>query len=154
MKIDLVNKTILITGSSDGIGKMLAIELSKLGANIILLGRNQKKLNNVYDQLNTSTSLQKHLIIETDLNTLNNITAHEIFIAINQEFNDLDGLINNAAILGTMTPLRDYDMSIWDQVIQTNLTAPFLLTKALLPMLATSSLPRIIFTSSEVANIG
>jgi len=154
MKIDLVNKTILITGSSDGIGKMLAIELSKLGANIILLGRNQKKLNNVYDQLNTSTSIQKHLIIETDLNTLNNITAHEIFIAINQEFNDLDGLIHNAAILGTMTPLRDYDMSIWDQVIQTNLTAPFLLTKALLPMLATSSLPRIIFTSSGVANIG
>ena len=117
MKIDLVNKTILITGSSDGIGKMLAIEISKLGANIILLGRNQKKLNNVYDQLNTSTSLQKHLIIETDLNTLNNITADEIFIAINQEFNDIDGLIHNAAILGTMTPLRDYDMSIWDQVI-------------------------------------
>ncbi|SVB17056.1 uncharacterized protein METZ01_LOCUS169910, partial [marine metagenome] len=54
---------------------MLAIELSKLGANIILLGRNQKKLNSVYDQLNTSTSLQKHLIIETDLYTLNNITA-------------------------------------------------------------------------------
>ena len=76
MKIDLANKTILITGSSDGIGKMLAIELSKLGANIILLGRNQKKLNNVYDQLNTSTSLQKHLIIETDLNTLNNITVN------------------------------------------------------------------------------
>ena len=47
MKIDLANKTILITGSSDGIGKMLAVELSKLGANIILLGRNQKKLNSV-----------------------------------------------------------------------------------------------------------
>ena len=49
--MDLSHKTILITGATDGIGKALAIEFSKLGSNIILLGKDSSKLDKVYDQL-------------------------------------------------------------------------------------------------------
>ena len=58
--MDLSNRTILITGSTDGIGKVLAIEFSKLGSNIILLGRDSLKLDKVYDQLEQSFPSQKH----------------------------------------------------------------------------------------------
>ena len=152
--MSIFNKSILITGSSDGIGKSLAIEFSKLGANIILLGRNSEKLDAVYDLLDHSHVSQKHLILEADLALLSNEAAQEIFIAISQEFEVLDGIIHNAALLGTMSSLEDYDLSTWDEVIKVNLRAPFILTKTLKVMLENASLPRLIFTSSGVANKG
>ena len=152
--MSILNKSILITGSSDGIGKSLAVEFSKLGANIILLGRNSEKLDEVYDLLDHSHSAQKHLILEADLALLGNEAAQEILIAINQEFEVLDGIIHNAAILGTMSSLEDYDLSSWDEVMKVNLRAPFILTKTLKVMLENASLPRLIFTSSGVANKG
>ena len=97
--------------ATDGIGKVLAIEFSKLGSNIILLGRDASKLDKVYDQLDQSNESQKHLILEADLALLNNESAHEILKAITSEYNSLDGIINNAAILGTMTTLEDYELS-------------------------------------------
>ena len=152
--MSILNKSILITGSSDGIGKSLAIEFSKLGANIILLGRNSEKLDAVYDLLDHSHVSQKHLILEADLALLSNEAAQEIFIAISQEFEVLDGIIHNAALLGTMSSLEDYDLSTWDEVMKVNLRAPFILTKTLKVMLENASLPRLIFTSSGVANKG
>ena len=152
--MSILNKSILITGSSDGIGKSLAIEFSKLGANIILLGRNSEKLDAVYDLLDHSRVSQKHLILEADLALLSNEAAQEIFIAISQEFEVLDGIIHNAALLGTMSSLEDYDLSSWDEVMKVNLRAPFILTKTLKVMLENASLPRLIFTSSGVANKG
>ena len=152
--MSILNKSILITGSSDGIGKSLAIEFSKLGANIILLGRNSEKLDAVYDLLDHSHVSQKHLILEADLALLSNEAAQEIFIAISQEFEVLDGIIHNAAVLGTMSSLEDYDLSTWDEVMKVNLRAPFILTKTLKGMLENASLPRLIFTSSGVANKG
>ena len=150
----IFDKTILITGATDGIGKILAIEFSKLGSNIIILGRNSSKLDKVYDQLDHSHKFQKHLILEADLALLNTESAHEISKAINSEYNSLDGIINNAAILGTMTTLEDYELNMWDEVLNINLRAPFILTKTLKPILENASMPRIIFTSSGVANIG
>ena len=152
--MSILNKSILITGSSDGIGKSLAIEFSKLGANIILLGRNSQKLDAVYDLVDHSHVSQKHLILEADLALLSNEAAQEIFIAISQEFEVLDGIIHNAALLGTMSSLEDYDLSTWDEVMKVNLRAPFILTKTLKVMLENASLPRLIFTSSGVANKG
>ena len=64
------NKNIFITGSTDGIGKMLAIEFAKKGANIIAHGRNSKTLDNLYDSLEEQGN-GKHLIIEADLKYLN-----------------------------------------------------------------------------------
>ena len=152
--MDLANKTILITGATDGIGKVLAEEFSKLGSNIILLGKNSSKLDAVYDQLDHSFDSQKHLILEADLSLLNNESAHEILRAISNEYDALDGIIHNAAVLGTMTPLEDYELSKWDEVLNINLRAPFLLTKTLKSIVENSIMPRIIFTSSGVANSG
>ena len=152
--MNLSKKTILITGATDGIGKALAIEFSKLGANIILLGRDSLKLDTVYDQLEHSHESQKHLILEVDLALLNNESVHEVARVINDEYETLDGIINNAAILGTMTTLKDYELSRWDEVININLRAPFLLSRTLIPALEDSGMPRIIFTSSGVADVG
>jgi NAD(P)-dependent dehydrogenase (short-subunit alcohol dehydrogenase family) len=71
-----------------------------------------------------------------------------------REFETLDGLVHNAGILGDRTPIEHYDPIVWQKVIQVNLTAPFLLTQACLPLLRQSSDASVIFVSSGVGRKG
>jgi short-subunit dehydrogenase len=147
------NKNILITGANKGIGRELSFGMSAKGANIILLGRDSKSLNETYDHIKKNYNT-KPLIIECDLEGLNQNQATEINNEIIRHYENLDGLINNASILGKMSMLSEYDHETWSKVININLTASFLLSKSLIPALSTSASPRIIFTSSGVANKG
>src|SRR5258705_3291162 len=91
MAQDLKNKRILITGSSDGLGKLLAIELAKLGAEMIVHGRNSEKANAVLDQLKEISSAN-HEAIVCDLSKPETIS--EAF----KQITKLDILINNAGL--------------------------------------------------------
>jgi NAD(P)-dependent dehydrogenase (short-subunit alcohol dehydrogenase family) len=69
-------------------------------------------------------------------------------------FGRLDGLLHNAAELGTLTPIEQYDPTLWYKVLQVNLNAPFLLTRACLPLLRRQSDASVLFTSAEVGRKG
>ena len=146
-------KTILITGANRGIGKSLAKNFSNIGANIILLGKNEDSLNEVYDEIISCTKT-KPLIIESDLNLLDLDGAHQIKKAIVNQYGILDGLIYNAAKLGKMTSIEDYEDGLWKEIINTNLNSSFLIYKELIPILKAAPSGRIIFTSSGVAEVG
>ena len=146
-------KTILITGANRGIGKSLAKNFSNIGANIILLGKNEDSLNEVYDEIISCTKT-KPLIIESDLNLLDLDGAHQIKKAILNQYGVLDGLIYNAAKLGKMTSIEDYEDGLWKEIINTNLNSSFLIYKELIPILKAAPSGRIIFTSSGVAEVG
>ena len=146
-------KTILITGANRGIGKSLAKNFSNIGANVILLGKNEDSLNEVYDEIISCTKT-KPLIIESDLNLLDLDGAHQIKKAILNQYGVLDGLIYNAAKLGKMTSIEDYEDGLWKEIINTNLNSSFLIYKELIPILKAAPSGRIIFTSSGVAEVG
>ena len=146
-------KTILITGANRGIGKSLAKNFSNIGANVILLGKNEDSLNEVYDEIISCTKT-KPLIIESDLNLLDLDGAHQIKKAIVNQYGVLDGLIYNAAKLGKMTSIEDYEDGLWKEIINTNLNSSFLIYKELIPILKAAPSGRIIFTSSGVAEVG
>ena len=146
-------KTILITGANRGIGKSLAKNFSNIGANVILLGKNEDSLNEVYDEIISCTKT-KPLIIESDLNLLDLDGAHQIKKAIVNQYGVLDGLIYNAAKLGKMTSIEDYEDDLWKEIINTNLNSSFLIYKELIPILKAAPNGRIIFTSSGVAEAG
>ena len=146
-------KTILITGANRGIGKSLAKNFSNIGANVILLGKNEDSLNEVYDEIISCTKT-KPLIIESDLNLLDLDGAHQIKKAIVNQYGVLDGLIFNAAKLGRMTSIEDYEDGLWKEIINTNLNSSFLIYKGLIPILKAAPSGRIIFTSSGVAEAG
>ena len=146
-------KTILITGANRGIGKSLAKNFSNIGANIILLGKNEDSLNEVYDEIISCTKT-KPLIIESDLNLLDLDGAHQIKKAIVNQYGVLDGLIYNAAKLGKMTSIEDYEDGLWKEIINTNLNSSFLIYKELISILKAAPNGRIIFTSSGVAEVG
>ena len=149
----LKNKNILITGATDGIGAQISKLYSSNGANIILLGRNEEKLNKIYDDIIKNTDT-KPLILEYDLNQISDSGAKEIANAISDEYGLLHGLIHNAAELGKLTNLENYSLDDWDKLMRVNLTAPFLLTKYLLPSLKEANNGRVILTSSGVAHKG
>ena len=149
----LAEKNILITGASKGIGREVAISLSKYGANVILLARDENNLDALYDEI-VNTHKTSPMIIKCDLNDLDENKAQEIANVLSKNISCLDGLIHNAAILGKMASMIDYDLITWNKVIQTNLTSAYLLTKFLSPMMEQSTNPRIIFTSSGVVKKG
>jgi NAD(P)-dependent dehydrogenase (short-subunit alcohol dehydrogenase family) len=149
----LLNRVILITGASDGIGRAAAKSFAAHGANVILIGRALRKLEAVYDEIEAAGHPQP-AICPLNLERATPNEYEQLAKTITTEFGKLDGLLHNASNLGTLTPLEYYDINLWYQVTQVNLHAPFLLTKACLPLLKKSENAAIVFTSAEVGHKG
>ncbi|MBN4075719.1 MAG: YciK family oxidoreductase [SAR86 cluster bacterium] len=143
----LKDKIILVSGAGSGIGKAAALAYAHKGATVILLGRTVEKLEQVYDEIEKAGAPQA-AITPFDLAGANDDNYQELVNSIHANFGRLDGLLNNASILGTLTPIQSYSLNTWNQVIQTNLNAQFALSKYCLPLLQEAENASIIFTSS------
>ena len=75
---------------------------------------------------------------------------YQLASTIQQEMGRLDGVLHNASLLGQITPIEQYNEETWEDVIRVNTTAPFMLTKAVIPLLSDAPDASIIFTSSTV----
>lgn len=150
----LRDRIILVTGASDGIGKALALEAARLGAQVILHGRNTAKLERVYDEIEAIEGAARPSIAVLDLASANSESYTTLASSLEDEFGHLDGLVHNAGILGERFAIEQYDAVLWQKVMHVNVTAPFALTQVLLPLLKKSDDPSIIFTSSGVGRTG
>lgn len=149
----LKNRIILITGAGSGIGRSAAMDCARLGATVILLGRTLEKLEAVYDEIE-SAGHGKPAIYPLDLRTAKDEDYIELAEVLTEEFGCLDGLLHNASILGQLTPIANYESHTWRLVMHVNVTAAFMMTQALLPLLETSKDASVIFTSSGVGAQG
>ena len=150
----LRDRTILVTGASDGIGEALALKCAGLGARVILHGRNTKKLEAVYDAVLALPDAERPSIAVLDLATADGDAYTHLVTSIESEFGRLDGLVHNASILGPRQPIEQYEPAEWQRVMHVNLTAPFVLTQMLLPLLKASGNASVVFTSSGVGRVG
>ena len=144
----------MITGASDGIGRALAIETARLGAQVVLHGRNSAKLEKVYDQIDAMDGTVRPSIVVLDLASANADNYTTLANSIDDELGKLDGLVHNAAIIGDRFSVEQYDAVVWQRVMHVNVTAGFALTQVLLPMLHESDDASVIFTSSSVGRVG
>ncbi|XP_038223029.1 3-oxoacyl-[acyl-carrier-protein] reductase FabG-like [Zerene cesonia] len=137
------DKVVLITGASSGIGSETAIEFSKLGAKLVITGRNKVNLDNVA-KLCQEISPQKlePLTIIADMNSENDV-ANIINKTISQ-FTKLDVLVNNAGVLESGT-IESTSLEQYDRVMNTNVRGPYYLT-----MLAT---PYLIESRGNIVNV-
>jgi NAD(P)-dependent dehydrogenase (short-subunit alcohol dehydrogenase family) len=145
----LAGRVILITGAGSGLGRALAIECARVGASVILCGRNLAKLERVYDEIE-SLGKPRPALATLDLAAATAVDYDNLAATIGDEFGKLDGLVHAAALLGDRTPLEQYDVPTWCRVLHVNLTAPFILTQVLLPQLRSSADASVIFVSSGV----
>ena len=149
----LQGKTLLVTGAGDGIGRAAALSYANHGATVILLGRTVAKLESVYDEIEAAGDPQP-AIFPLDLNSAGNEEVIAMAQAIGENFGHLDGLLHNASVLGERRPIESATVAGWQEVMQVNVNAQFLLTRHLLPLLQAAPSASIIFTSSGVGRKG
>ncbi len=149
----LAHRVILVTGAGDGLGRAAALAYARHGASVILLGRTQKKLETVYDEIEQQGG-PLPAIMPLDLGKAGMDAYQQVADGITQEFGRLDGLLHNAAFLGALAPFSLSSLEMWPQVMQINLNAAVLLTRACLPLLEQSPDASIVFTSDSVGRKG
>ena len=136
-------KNILITGSTDGIGKLAAIQLAKEGHAVFLHGRNTDKLTRVISEikeLSRNENIKGFVADFSDLDTVTRMTEE-----IKAELQSLDILINNAGIFKSS---QNQTQEGFDIRFAVNYLAPYVLTNTLLPLLKKGENPRIVNLSS------
>jgi NAD(P)-dependent dehydrogenase (short-subunit alcohol dehydrogenase family) len=146
---ELEGKVILVTGANRGFGLAITMDLAKAGATVIMLGRDLGSLEYAYDEV-VDAGYKEPILYPLDLEGATPENYQELQDNILDQFKKLDGLIHNAAILGTQMPIDQYDIKLWYSTLQINLSAPFMLTQFLIPALMKSNDARILFLSSTV----
>ncbi|MBQ4832122.1 SDR family NAD(P)-dependent oxidoreductase [Pseudoalteromonas sp. MMG010] len=136
-----MNKVILITGSTDGIGLATAKSLLELGHTVLLHGRSEAKLASAKQQLSGVANTNKIYTYKADLSVMADVKA--LASAIKENHQTLDTLINNAGVFVVPEKLTPNGFDVRFMV---NTIAPYLLTKLLLPLLRNTS--RVINLSS------
>jgi len=146
---ELAGRIIAITGAGDGIGKAVALACVRYGAQVILIGRTVRKLEVVHAE---SERIRPDAVSIAPLDLEKAVASNydELAAAIETRYGRLDGLLHNAALLGTLTPIEHQDVQTWMRVMHVNVTAPFILTQTLLPALRRSADASILFTTSTV----
>ncbi|CUH91909.1 elongation factor P 5-aminopentanone reductase [Herbinix luporum] len=149
--INIANrKTVLITGSSKGIGKAIALRFAKEGYNLVINGsKDKEKLEE------TKAEIEKFnvacLAFLGDMGDYHKVK--ELFKLIKEEFGHLDVLVNNAGI-SYIGLLSDMTWQDWDKVIRTNLTSIYNCCSLAIPNMVQKKAGKIINISSVWGNVG
>lgn len=141
-----MSKVVFITGSTDGIGKQTAIDLSNAGYKVLIHGRNLKKVRNTVDELKSKYNSKAEGFV-ADFSSLNEVKklANELL----KKFECIDVLINNA---GVYMKQKTITIDGYESTFQINHLSHFLLTNLLLPQIIKSNDGRIINVSSIAHN--
>ncbi len=143
----LDSKIILVSGASSGLGRAAALCYAQHGATLILLGRNEAKLNIVYDEIEAAGGKQPAVMV-LDLLKADDNSYQEVATTIAEEFGRLDGVLHSAGTMSPVLPLEHVTLESWDQQLRVNLTASYALTRHCLPLLRRAAAASVIFTSS------
>lgn len=146
------DRVILVTGATAGIGRAVAHDLVRAGATVILHGRSEKALEALYQELKPLGP--EPAVAVLDLERAQGPQYQALTQEIENRYGRLDGLLHNAGILGDRSPIEHYDIGLWQRVLLVNLTAPFILTRCLLPLLRASRDASLLFTTSSVGKRG
>jgi NAD(P)-dependent dehydrogenase (short-subunit alcohol dehydrogenase family) len=149
----LKDRIILITGAGNGIGAATARACARAGATIVLLDKVVRNLEQVYDAIEAEGGPQA-AIYPMSLEGATEKDFVDLGAILEKEFGRLDGLLHNAAMLGALTPMAHFESELWYKILQTNLNAPYLLTRACLPLLMNSADASIVFNSDRVGRHG
>lgn len=133
----LEGKTILVTGASSGIGRATAIECSRMGAKVIITGRNEQRLQETYEQLEGGGHQQ----------VIADLSIKEGICTLASGLEKLDGVVNNAGFTITK-PIPFIKEDLLEQVLQVNTIAPIMITKELIKKKLLVKGASLVFTSS------
>ena len=149
---ELADRVVLVTGANGGLGSAAALACARAGATLVLLGRKVPKLNRLYDALVAAGS--EPLLYPLDLEGAAPDDYAELAERIEGELGRLDGVLHCAAEFRGLTPLLQTDPAAFARAIHVNLTAPWWLSQACLPLLSKSADAALVFALDEPVRVG
>lgn len=149
----LRDRIILVTGTADTLGRAVAEACARQGATLILSDLNPSDIEPAYDACEAAGAPQP-AILPLDLEQAKPMDFIAAADTLGGEFGRLDGLVHCAAFTPYLSRIDDYDAAEWERVLRVNLTSPFLLTQACLPLLRAAPEASIIFTADRVGRRG
>lgn len=149
----LDNRILLVTGAAGGIGRTMAKAFAQEGATLVLLDKNLRGLESLYDEIEAAGGPQPALY-PLDLLGATPNDYDELASRIEENFGCLHGILHNAAYVGFLSRIDDFDIELWYRAMQINLNAPFLMTQSCLPLLRKADDAAVLFTSDSVGRKG
>lgn len=152
---DLLGKAVLITGASRGLGRAMVLAFAAAGASKIAAGaRGDTAL--LRDAINSCASANGHAkpgFLPLTLDVSDDASVAAAAVAIKAEFGRLDIVINNAGVLGAFGKVGDTDPDQWWRVFQVNLLGPYLVSRAMIPLLREAEHSYVIHVASGGAHL-
>lgn len=148
----LEGRVVLVVGATGGLGEAASVACARAGATLVLLGRNVRRLNKVYDA--AAKAGPEPLLYPMDLEGASPDDHLELASRLKDEFGRLDGLLHCAAEFRGLTPLEYTDPAHIARAFQVNVTAPMWLTSALLPVLKLSDDASVVFVVDDADHVG
>lgn len=143
------DRAVLVTGAGDGLGRCVALGAARYGAEVILLGRSVRKLEATHDRI-VAAGDPPPAIYPMDLSGAGPEDYAELADRIAQAYGGLHGIVHAAAAFSGLAPLAHLEPGDWLRTVHVNLTAPFLVTTACLPLLQTVPDAAVVFVGDAV----
>ncbi|WP_447940299.1 SDR family NAD(P)-dependent oxidoreductase [Pseudoxanthomonas mexicana] len=148
----LDQRVILVSGAHGGLGSAAAVACAQAGATVVLLGRKVPKLNRVYDAVAQAGA--EPLLYPLDLEGATPDDYAELADRLRAELGRLDGVLHCAVEFKGLTPLEHTDPAAFARVVHINLTAPWWLSQACLPLLRQSQDAALVFALDDLERVG
>jgi NAD(P)-dependent dehydrogenase (short-subunit alcohol dehydrogenase family) len=148
----LAGRVVLVSGAAGGLGSEAARACARAGASVVLLGRKLPKLNRLYDAIAAEGA--EPMLYPLDLEGATPDDLAELAARLQSELGRLDGLLHCAAEFRGLTPLEHTDPAAFARALHVNLTAPWWLTQACLPLLKAAEDGAVVFAMDDPARVG
>jgi len=144
----LEGRVIAITGATGGLGSAVAKAVTAAGATAVLIGKRKRALEKLYDEL-AEAGGREPVIVPLNLETATPDEYDAMLEALRSELGRLDGLVHAAALFEGLTPIAVHSPQEWLRVLQVNVSAPFALTQASLPLLTEAPDSAVVFVTDD-----
>ncbi|MDE1961071.1 MAG: SDR family NAD(P)-dependent oxidoreductase [Xanthomonadaceae bacterium] len=144
----LRERVVLVSGAAGGLGRASALACARAGASVVLLGRRVARLEKVYDEI-VALQAPRPAIYPLDLAGATPRDYAELAATLERELGRLDGIVHAAAHFESLQPAADIEADEWLRGIHVNVSAPFLLTQACLPLLRVAAQASVVFVLDD-----
>jgi 2-dehydro-3-deoxy-L-rhamnonate dehydrogenase (NAD+) len=145
----LENRLVVVTGAARGIGESTARKLARAGARLALWDRDEARVERTATSLKGDADVEPILYEQVDLASVQRAASATL-----ARFGGIDGLVNNAAVVGPTVPVWEFPPEDWDRVVQVNLTGVFYCCRTIIPAMLAQGRGRIVNVSSVAGKEG